>query len=296
MWKRELESMIFGFLLGDGWISKVKDKNHYQCGFSGDVKSLENLKSDLILLYNNIGKAKINTRNTKSNKYNIEGITNSMVVNMSICHRYINLGMPIGKRVESEFLLPEWITKGTKAIKSNFLSGLYAAEGHTPSMQKNDKTPKVLGLTITKRTALKNNFDSFLMQISEILKDLEIEYSLSTVETITCDENIKAVFSFDNSTKNIIRISNLLDLRYCVDKGHKLSVLNDYLEEKQKTISILEEAYIESLDKSNTAKSIAIKYGITQSQIESWRLRKTGVRIPNSFPTITEFTKTYCPL
>ena len=58
----------------------------------------------------------------------------------------------------------------------------------------------------------------------------------------------------------------------------------------------LNKAYEEAMDRSNTAQSIADKYNITRSQVEKWRARKTGVRIPNSFPTITNFKQTYSPL
>lgn len=296
--KNKKEAMIFGFMLGDGWIScsKTRSNNIFQCGFSGDEDSLLVLKRDLIELYGNIGSANIYTRNTQSIKYGINGISTSMVVNLKVCKRYIDLGMPIGKRVEQDFLIPDWIINGSKEIKSSFLSGLYCAEGFTPSMQKNDKTPKVLGLNMSKREYLKDNFSEFICQIELILNDLSIEYSLSKVKTFTCDHNIKTTLSFNNNNKNILILGNILNLKYCTHKHEKLQLLKKYTEEKNLVLLNLEDAYIEAMNKEKTSQSIANKYNITRSQVEKWRARKTGIRIPKSFPTLTEFKQLYSPL
>ena len=66
MTNKYLESMIFGMLLGDGWISE-----RLNCGFSGDLDSLQVIKDDLINLYGGIGKANISSKETLSEKYNI---------------------------------------------------------------------------------------------------------------------------------------------------------------------------------------------------------------------------------
>lgn len=292
------EAMIFGFMLGDGWISYSKNDRQevLQCGFSGDEESLTNLKEDLINLYGNIGTANICTRQTMSEKYNISGTTTSMVVNMTVCNRYIELGMPIGKRVEQHFLIPDWIMNGSQEVKSGFISGLYSAEGFTPAMQKNDKTPKVLGFNMSKRARLKEEFREFTNQLEQILKDLSIEYSLTEKNTFTCDHNIKSTFTFSNSNANILTLAKVLDLRYCTHKQEKLQELERYTEAKNEVLSKLNEAYEEAMDRSNTAQSIADKYNITRSQVEKWRARQTGVRIPNSFPTITEFKQICSPL
>lgn len=292
------EAMLYGFMLGDGWISYAKNDRQevYQCGFSGDQESLENAKEDLILLYGNIGTANINTRETTSPKYDISGTTTSMVVNMTVCNRFKELGMPVGKKVEQPFLVPDWIMNSPQEIRLAFLSGLYAAEGFTPAMQKNDKTPKVLGLNMSKRIVLKDNFYKFINQIVEILDASNIEYSVSKVEIFTCDHNIKVTITFANSNENILKIADSLDLRYCTHKKQKLDNLCKYTEAKNEVLDNLRHAYEEAMDKSNTARSIAEKYCITRSQVEKWRARRTGVRIPNSFPTITEFMKSYSPL
>ena len=104
------EAMLFGYLLGDGWISttpalnydKQRDKYYSttrkQCGFSGDFESLEKIKIDLIELYGDIGKATIFTTDTSSPKYNINGVTNKFSCSTRIVDIFVGLGAPIGNK------------------------------------------------------------------------------------------------------------------------------------------------------------------------------------------------------
>lgn len=288
---KEIKSMLYGFMYGDGWLSLLKN-NSYSIGFSGDRESLKVVKKDLINIYKEIGKAKINTRKTISEKYGIKGITSSFVANKKVAEDFISLGMPIGNKVEKETKLPKWIKNGSKKVKASFISGLYSAEGYTQAMQKNDKTPKTLGINITKRYSLKINFETFIKDISKILNDLSIEHSYRFINTVTVEKNIKAIITFNNSHKNIIKISEILNLKYCINKKEELEKMSLYLKEKEKTLNKLKIAYDEALKYNCSAREISEKFKITKTQIEKWRMRKTGIRIPNSFITYTEFKKT----
>ena len=291
MSKKYIKAMLFGFMLGDGWVSQLRKGNYkfLNAGFSGDTESLDLAKDDLRIIYGNIGKATTYIKNTSSPKYGIAGTTVSFVVNQMIGKSFVKLGMPIGKRTENEFLLPDWIINGDFDTKRAFLSGLYAAEGFTPLMQKNDKTLKPLGFTITKRLALKENFDQFLQQLSLILNDLKIGYALQITETYTCDRNLTARFDFNNNNENILHVVSILDIRYCQRKQLDFKLVKQYYELKSSVLKRLEEAYKIALLRISTAKQIAVEYNITQRQVEKWRERKTGIRIPNSFPTFTQF-------
>ena len=44
----ELKAELFGFMLGDGWIT-----TKHNCGFSGDSESLQIAKNDLINIFGN---------------------------------------------------------------------------------------------------------------------------------------------------------------------------------------------------------------------------------------------------
>ena len=285
MEEKILKAELFGFMLGDGWISAT----NYNCGFSGDPDSLNIVQNDLLKLYPNCKLSKINTRETSSDKYRINGTTSSFTCPVVIAKDFIEMGMPTGKRVEKVFDIPNWILNGSKKIKAAFLSGLYAAEGYTPTFQKNDKTLKVIGFNISKRESVDHKLHN---QLIKILNDLGIQHTLKIERVKTCDWNNKYRFDFSNSNENVLLITKIIKPRYCIEKYNLFIKINKYYKLKIKELKRLQKAYDYCLEhREITAKKCAEKFNITQSQVEKWRWRQTGVRLPNSFPSFS-----CCPL
>lgn len=285
MEEKILKAELFGFMLGDGWISST----NYNCGFSGDEKSLLLVQEDLLKIYTDIGKANINTRITESEKYSITGTTSSFICPVLIAKDFINMGMPTGKKVEQAFDIPKWILNGSKKIKAAFISGLYAAEGYTPVFQKNDKTLKTLGFNVSKREYIEHNLH---IQLSKILNDLGIQHTLKIERVKTCDWNNKYRFDFSNSNENIFLITKIIKPRYCIEKHELFIRIHKYYSMKIKEIKRLQKAYDYCLaHRDITARECAKKFNITQSQVEKWRWRQTGVQLPKSFPSFS-----CCPL
>lgn len=283
--EKEIKAALFGFMLGDGWISST----NYNCGFSGDKDSLEIVKKDLTTIYSDIGKATINTRDTYSEKYDIDGTTSSFVCTINVAREFVDMGMPVGKRVEQSFDIPNWIMNGSKKIKAAFLSGLYAAEGYTPKFQKNDKTLKVIGFNISKRETVNHNLH---IQLSKLLDDLNIKFTLKIERVKTCSWNNKYRFNFSNSNENIYLITKLLKPRYCIEKNDLFIRINKYYDKKIKEINRLQKAYDYCLFNRNvSARQCSEKFNINKSQIENWRRRQTGVQLPKTFPSFS-----CCPL
>lgn len=218
--------MLFGFMYGDGWIDI-----HKQGGFSGDVESLQVARQDLIELFKNIGKAKIRTQETISPKYKIIGTTSQFIINRNTSNIFIEAGMPIGRKVEQEWLIPNWITNGSQDVQQSFLSGLYAAEGFTPITMNADRSFKPLGLLLTKRLILKNNFEQMMNQLGDIISNIGINYSTVVRLTHTCEDNIEIRFNFKNSLQNTYNITQLLNIRYCIKKYRSFSFVTNYLSE-----------------------------------------------------------------
>jgi tRNA-splicing ligase RtcB len=291
MTNKYLEAMIFGMLLGDGWISE-----RLNCGFSGDLDSLQVLKDDLINLYGDIGKANISSKETVSEKYNISGTTNSFVVNKKVTTKMLELGAPTGKRVEKSYNIPDWIMNSSLEIKKGFLSGYYAAEGYAPSMQKNGRTPKPLGFTVTKR---KNNIEGYNKIKNDFIKlllDLQIPFNIKEKETYTCDHNIRLDFIFLNNSEDYLKQLKILDMRYCNYKEVEMRELIKYFDHKDNVIKKLVEAYYRVIYENESATLIANEYNINRSQIYSWKKRKTGICVPKSFIKYEDFKKVHYKL
>lgn len=225
---------LFGFMLGDGWLSlhdNGKGSICYNCGFSGDEESLNNVINDLKSLFgDDIGTARIRVYKTSSDKYSINGTTTEISLNTRIAKIFLKYGMPIGKRVEQDYSIPDWIINGTQEIKAAFISGIYAAEGYTPKMQSNNKNPKVLGFNMSKRKSI--GCKNLVNQFSKILDDLGIEYNVKIENVYTKDWNEKFRFEFCNNTENIFYVSSILPLNYCIDKHNKMILFNEYMKYK----------------------------------------------------------------
>lgn len=288
----ELEriSEIFGLMLGDGWVSYSKKNNTFACGFSGGKEDLATLKEDLMCIFGNIGKATIFSNYTFSEKYNISGYTNQFSCNVKVARYFINLGMPVGKRVEKEYCLPDWITDGDIKIKQKFICGLYAAEGTTPYFQSNGKTLKAMDFSLSKREELKTNGDLLASQIKKILHDIGVEINIKTERVYTKDWNIKYKFVLCNEFNSIMNTCNFLEMKYCKRKSYNIANIKKYYQYKNDVLENLKLAYECAMNKSISAKKVASDFNITLGQVESWRRRKTGYRIPNNFPTFNEFT------
>ena len=281
----EKEAMIFGFLLGDGHLAEKG-----RISFTGDKEGLKNLKQDILSLYEKPGKCNISEFYSESVSYGIRGSAHRFSSGVNVGRRYIELGAPTGNKVEQAFLLPEWIVNGDFEIKRNFISGLYSAEGYTPNMQVNRKTLRTMGFNMHRRKRLENTLPEYLNQYEQILRDLKIEYEINTEIRLTCDENIRFEFQFNNEENNIFRVFELLDLRYCTPKQKRIDDYKPYYAEKKRIVDklkIINTYALEHRDESATV--IADKFGINRELIYQWRKRKSGVRLPSSFPTYELF-------
>lgn len=290
------ETMLYAFCLGDGWLSYSKQSRHdsyyYQIGFSGDELSLKDfVKPDLIKLYGNIGKATIRTEQMVSEQYGIDGTTSQFIANTSVAKRFIELGLQSGKKVETEYKLPEWVMNGSSQIKADFLSGFYAAEGFTPSFQKNNKTLKPLGFRFYKRKYQQKNKDLLVSQWSKLLNDLGIQFTYEETERRTCDDNYVCTFVFSNEHSQIIHQLSILNLKYCISKKEIAEQVLLYYKKKDEVINAMLEANKFALENPNiSGTDIGKMFGIDRNQVYRWRSRNSSVRLPSSFMTFEHFT------
>lgn len=299
MKNKNLEAMLFGYMIGDGWLSittREDGSTVYQSGFSGDESSLKNIKHDLMKCFGDIGKATIRTEETYSPKYEIRGTTSKFVCNVKVTKYFIDLGMPIGKRVEKEFSIPKWIINGSDDIKKNFISGFYSAEGSTPLMQSNDRTIRPLVIIFTKRYELKDNLILFANQLCKMLNDFGIETRTKYINTFTCAKSVRCEISIPNNVDNILKMFDILDLRYCIHKMEVVESMKSYYKERQAILDKLALAYDEAMLENSSPSKISKKYSITVRQVAKWKERRTGYRIPNTFPKYSDFIKMQRPI
>ena len=288
-----IESKIFGYVLGDGWI----DING-QMGASGDYASLYNLSEDAKLLYGENSAKQITKRHTFSEKYGISGVTAQMTFSSETTRHFVELGMPIGKRVQQEHSIPDWILNGSKDIKADFLSGYYAAEGYIPSMQRNLRTPKALTFCFYKSTDYEDNAKKLCLQFLDLIKDLGFGASSKKSYKTTNGPRVVYTITFSNEEKNFLEELKTMELSYCIPKEKRRQQLIRYFSLKQIERNKIESIrkFVCSLRESGCSyKEIHKISGININSIGSMLSGKNKCHQVRGFPKFDkDFIDTYC--
>lgn len=284
-------SKIFGYILGDGWIDI-----HLNAGASGDIKGLNLIKKDINSIIPN-SCSKIKSRKTVSEKYNISGTSNQFSIRNKFTKILLKRKMPIGKRVEQQTHIPNWILNGNLEIKRNFISGFYAAEGYIPSFQKNNKTPKTPTFCFYKSKEFDKNADKIANDFCKILSDLSINAYIKTSYKKTKNIRIVKTIVISNDIENYINFLNLLDLSYCYEKEQERKKVLEYLlyieklkKEKKDFINFI----IKQKEKMSYTE-IEKKYGVPKYKVERI-LNGTSHGKKNTFIDYKTYCSTKTPL
>ena len=288
------KSMIFAYILGDGWI----DKNG-NCGVGGDAESLLTIAGDIDELYGQGTARKINTRHTSSPKYGIEGVTSSFITKTSFSKKMQSCGMPVGKRSGIDYKIPDWIMDGTDKTKKDFLSGYYAAEGFTPSMQANGKTPRTLTFPFSKDIELLESSRRLANQFKELIESLGLTVTIMEQYVTTDKEKVKQIISIGNSEDDFFEALQMLDLRYCVKKEERRQQLVTYFTmkraERDRILSIHQAIKQERITTGATYKELAEKYSLSWRQVEKIMNGRSHAKQVRGFPKFNQkFIETYC--
>jgi len=167
---------LLGYLLGDGLIY-FSNKKAYVNAY-GDKETLEEIKKDIECLnysayiYKRIREHKILTpygeRNFSSENFELHCSSNELA------QKLIQLGMPIGKKTNQNYGVPEWIKKSPKWIQRLFLAGFFGAELSKP--RTHTKTGfDCPTISQNKNIEYKDSMREFLIDIMQLLENFEIE-------------------------------------------------------------------------------------------------------------------------
>ena len=288
------QAMIFGYILGDGWIDC-----HGFCGASGDANSLEILANDIDSFCKEKVSGKIYTRKTTSPKYGISGTTSQFYIGIKMSKALQSLGMPTGKRAGTEYCLPDWIINGDNDVKTSFLSGFYAAEGYIPTMQKNKKTPRTLNFSFAKNIELIDSSRKLANQYKDLITSLGLEVTVKEIFVTTNSQKIKQTFDIGNSEESFLKALKLFDFRYCIQKEVRRTQMIRYFElkqyEREKILRIHGKIINEYANNGTTMSQLASKYNLSKFQIQKIIYGRSHAKQVRGFPKFDQkFIDTYC--
>lgn len=233
---------MFGYMLGDGWI----DINRVG-GAGGDYKGLSRMAYDIKKLHylTGIGKSSISDErklhstidSVAYGKLDVQGSVHLIRLDKNLSEKLIKLGMPIGRKTNCTYVIPEWIMKGSREIKKEFLAGYLGAEGTNPSFRGDEdnklkKSFYVPRFSITKRIDLINEGLKLVDQFKELFNEFDIK--ISSVDTV--DGNIrkdgtitkKIIVTIGNEVENLRKYVDI-GYRYCYEKEKEGEIIRLYL-------------------------------------------------------------------
>ncbi|GAB5047477.1 RtcB family protein [Thermodesulfovibrio sp. TK110] len=194
-------SRIIGFAFGDGHLGNMQGR--IGISFYGRVDNLNELKKDL----DKLGISSV--MYIRERKYSIETVSGSykgksVSAELRVSSRAFalllqKLGVPSGKKIETPYVIPQWIKKSSLWIKRNFLAGLFGSDGSILNFKK--CTPLPINLTQAKKKELEENLLDFLKDIQSMLKEFGVSsiiYKIKSKKNVTYrlsiagEENIKA--------------------------------------------------------------------------------------------------------
>ncbi len=303
--KKNIRARLFGYILGDGWVSK-KTKSIGFAG-NGNIDNLEKIKEDLLEL--GFSSSSIHTRKTSSEittstgkKLKVNGTSQQLTASVRAFDYFSKLNPPIGKKAHSNFLIPLWLLNATNGEKAEFLAALFGSDGQAPSTNKNVKSDfNAVRLSFYKLEGLENNADEYANQVKKLFNDLDIQVSNIRKRggnvTKKGENTVRVDLTLAKSVENTVKFLERVGYRYCKEKEDKCKRWLNYLRARQFVVNQRKELRDKALKlhKPGFGKvRIGKKLNLPAYQVREWIYYKTGAGMPKNFPSFEEWTKRKC--
>ncbi|MGQ4892085.1 MAG: intein-containing RctB family protein [Candidatus Njordarchaeia archaeon] len=293
-----LIARILGFGFGDGSLTYMGER--INISFFGDRDVLLSVKKDLeklgvkSFLYSRDREYSITTAWGKQ----YEGTSTDLVLRVSsraFALLMAKLGMPIGKRTEIAYRVPEWIKRAPKWVKRNFLAGLFGADGSIVEFKK--FTPLPINLTQSKKAELKDSLIEFLSDISDLLKEFNVRTLMYEIKSVEGKVTYRLATVSEEDVKNFL---GFINYEYSQAKKEKGLWVYGYLKRKDLVKELRRKA-------AETARKIHEKTGSLKKAYEAVKGKYVNkrfieraiyekpkeVRVPENFLTFDEFVEKY---
>ncbi len=289
---------LLGFALGDGCIHV--DGGRYILTFFGERETLEEIARDLERL--GVKPSKIRSRCRKIRikspwgEYESECHENSLrVSSRAFALLMSKLGVPIGKKTEKSYRVPDWIKKAPKWVKRCFLAGLFGADGSEVVFKR--YTPLPISLTQSKDENLKNPLLEFLEDLRDLLREFDVESTVYEVKSLEGKVTYRLSIVGERSIRNFL---SRIGYEYSRRKKERGLIALEYLKRKRKVKEIREDAVRRAKTIYKASGSISKAYRCVKGRYVNRRLIERAiydesqeVRVANSFPTFEEFERRY---
>ncbi|MCK4589252.1 MAG: AAA family ATPase [Nanoarchaeota archaeon] len=288
---------ICGFMLGDGHLVRNSIRLH----FSGNREALKEVMKDLdILKHSNYSKIKSVTLKNIIRGREFVGTTTSFTLDsrpLSLLLQFF--GIPKGDKTITPYTVPEFIKKGTKFVKREFLRALFGCDADKPHCKKMNF--EAILLRQNKSIYLKISMINFYQELSNLFEEFEVETYIKIIDRkeIRKRDNIP-VLTFGLVIKpnnhNLFKFFSQIGYAYETYKIRLAKLSAEYLRHKYHLINSWKEKSKLILTQTNSGKSIGViakEYDVTLDFVANQRKGK-DVHLPRSkFIIFDEWIKNY---
>ena len=218
---------LLGFLTGDGWLGKVKEKNRERLWlkFIGNPEDLKEIRQDIEKLgYKGSKIYKLYTESkvtdNKGKKRIIKGTSYQLVTySIALPLLFRSLGAPFGHKSRVKFGVPKWLFKAPLWIKRLYLAGYFGAEMRKPDQWKREtyrfQNPTV---SLNKVKRLKANGYKFLKDIEALLEEFEVKSTKILVRNSWISnkgaKSVKIILRISSKEQNLINLWSKIGYEY----------------------------------------------------------------------------------
>ena len=204
------------------------------------------------------------------------------------------MGVPTEKKVESEFVTPDYLDRLADWQRALYLSAFFGAEMSEPSPQhtKNRYCPKV---SQTRKRSVADAGEQFLREIGAYLESIGVETSsIERFDAASGADRERLRIGIKNDSQNLIRFFERVGYRYGAEKQRSAVAALQYLRQKERVIELRAEIAEEAralADGGTPVSEIAGQFDINRRFVERsvWSGREGRPRPPRDFPDYEQF-------
>lgn len=279
-----LIARVAGFLFSDGCLYINQKNNYYEVSFSlGDKRDVISLTNDLkILGYDSHFKeeeklVKMANRNFKMHVFRVKCVSKKLFELMA------NLGVPVGKKTDHIYEVPNWVLSGSRDVQKQFLAGFLGGDGPKATItvveRKRKKPCNKIGINdieFYKRIDLIEYGIVFAYQLKWLLERFGVKMrrifckgkfprkngTYSTSIHLSLSQTVESALAYCN-----------VGFAYCVQKTNSTEPVKAFLRELHKRRMEWREIHAQALNLYNgglSIKEVAERVGVSYDVIFGW--------------------------
>ncbi|WP_461829188.1 RtcB family protein [Aquifex sp.] len=224
---------LIGYITGDGNLGKNR------VNIWGSEEDLQRIKEDIKRLgfsacgvYKRSKKVKVNGKVYETRENYLYVPSKSLVSLLK------TLGVPTGKKTESDFSVPNWIFKLPKWMKRLYLAGLFGAEMNKPQTSNGFNFIN-LSFSINKKKEFVESGRKFLEDIKKLLEEFGVK--IQKIEEFPEGKSIRLRLSISMEEGNLLKFLENVGYEYSIKKSRLANLAAAYIRYKQKARNLRKE-------------------------------------------------------